>query len=310
MSDTKNMIETVDLTKIYELKGKKKTLLALNKINLSIKEGEVFGLLGPNGAGKTTMIHILTTLKQPTSGHVFIDGYDIERRPKRAKSRIALMLESKMLYRTVTAYDNLKFFCKIYKVQNYKEKIHKILKDFKLEKWTNQYVEYFSSGMRMKLALCRTLVLNRKILFLDEPTVGLDVENVSFIVNKLKNIKSTIFLTSHDMSVVEKLCDRIAILHKGNILKIGTKEGISQLIEKVININIDIKKNKNQLKSELEQQNFINKIEETEKGYIITIKNRIYYKELLNVLRKYDILKVKELEMNLEDLFLKVIKQE
>ena len=205
---TNNIIETFDLTKIYKLKGQNKEIIALNKVNLSIKEGEIFGLLGPNGAGKTTLIHILTTIKQPTSGYATINGDNILKNPKNAKRNLAIMLESKMLYFRMTGYANLKFFCKIYKVPNYKEKIYDISKEFGLERWLNQYVEHFSSGMKMKLALCRTLLLNRKVLFLDEPTLGLDVKSISLIINKLKNIKKTIFLTSHDMNVVEKFWNK------------------------------------------------------------------------------------------------------
>ncbi|GAH97259.1 unnamed protein product, partial [marine sediment metagenome] len=111
---------------------------------------------------------------------------------------------------------------RIYEVPNYKEKISYLAKDFGLEKWLNQYVENFSSGMKMKLALCRTLLLDRKILFLDEPTLGLDVKSIALIIKKLKKLKKTIFLTSHDMGVVEKLCDRIAFINNGKIVKIGT----------------------------------------------------------------------------------------
>ena len=302
-----NIIETFDLTKIYRLKYGKGEIKALDKINLTVKEGEVFGLLGPNGAGKTTLLYILTTLIQPTSGYAIIDGDNILKKPKSAKSKVSLMLESKMLYRRITGYDNLKFFCKIYNVPNYKEKIYNIAKEFGLERWLNQYVENFSSGMKMNLALCRTLLLNRKILFLDEPTLGLDVKTVSFIIDKLKKVKSTIFLTSHAMAVVEKLCDRVAFINEGNILNIGTQEEIKQLIKTVIKIEVIIVENKNKLKAELNQQEFINDIVETKKGFIISLKNRGFYKDLLFLLSKYKVLKVKELELSLEDMFLKII---
>ena len=139
---TQKIIETFDLTKDYKLKNGK-SITALNKVNISIKEGEIFGLLGPNGAGKTTLISILTTLLQPTSGYAIIDGYNLIKNPNQAKSRISLMLESDMLYYRITGYDNLKFFCKIYGISNYKEKINNIAKEFGLEKWLNQYVENF-----------------------------------------------------------------------------------------------------------------------------------------------------------------------
>ena len=298
-----NIIETFDLTKIYHLKGKN-FLKALDNINISIKEGEIFGLLGPNGAGKTTAIQIFTTLKQPTSGYAIIDGYDIIKKPKKAKEKVALMLEASMLYLRITAYDNLKFFCKIYKVPNFEEKIKRISKEFELDKWLNQYVENFSSGMKMKLALCRTLLLDRKILFLDEPTLGLDVKSISFIIEKLKNINKTIFMTSHDMNVVEKLCDNIAFINKGKIIKTGTKEDIKKLLQKEIKVEIQINESRNQLKSELSQQKYINEVTTTKNGLIVTLIERKKYRDLLYILSKYPVLKIMEHQISLEDLFI------
>ncbi len=301
------MIETFNLTKSYKLREKNKEIDALNNVNLSIKEGEIFGLLGPNGAGKTTFIQILTTLKQPTTGYALIDGYNIIKNPIQAKKKIALMLGFKMLYYRITAYENLKFFCRIYKIHNYKEKILKMADEFGLKKWMNQYVENFSSGMMMKLALMRTLLLDRKILFLDEPTSGLDVQTKSFIVDKIKNSESTIFITSHDMKVVEQVCNRIAFIDKGKIIKLGTKDDIQKLEHLDIAIEVEIEINKDHLKSELEQQTFIKEINGNQNGFEILINDRDYYQELLSILRKYKIRKVKEIEYSLEDLFLKLI---
>ncbi len=303
----KKIIETIDLTKVYNLKKTKNKLIALDNVNISINEGEIFGLLGPNGAGKTTMIQILTTLLQPTSGYAIIDGYNVVKYPKKAKSNIALMLESDMLYYRITAYENLKFFCRIYEVPNYKEKISHLAKDFGLEKWLNQYVENFSSGMKMKLALCRTLLLDRKILFLDEPTLGLDVKSIALIIKKLKNLKKTIFLTSHDMGVVEKLCDRIAFINKGKIVKIGTKEDIKELEQKEINIEITVNNEREKLINELRSLNFINNVREVNNNINVSFKNRSNYNNLLATLTKYDIFKIQENELSLEDLFLNLV---
>ncbi len=302
-----NFIKTFDLTKIYKLKGGKQKIKALNNVNISIKEGEIFGLLGPNGAGKTTLIQILTTLLQPTSGYAIIAGHNIIKKPYLAKSKISLMLESDMLYYRITAYDNLKFFCKIYNVPDYKQKIFKFAREFGLEKWLKQYVENFSSGMKMKLALLRTLILDRDILFLDEPTLGLDVKSIGFVVKKIKDTKKTVFLTSHDMNVVEKLCDRVAFIKEGNILKIGTKNEINQLIQTEIKIKIEIIKNKEKLKAELIQKEFITNIIEEKNGFIIFLKDRKNYRDLFSIFHYYDILKVKELEPSLEELFIKII---
>ncbi len=304
---TKKIIETFDLTKIYKLKGQEKEVSALNKINISIFEGEKFGLLGPNGAGKTTLIQILTSLKQPTSGYAILDGYNILKKPKQAKSNVALMLGSDMLYYRITGYDNLKFFCKIYNVPNYKEKIFKLAKEFGIEKWLNQYVENFSSGMKMKLALCRTLLLERKILFLDEPTLGMDVKSIDFIVKKLKILNNTIFLTSHNMNVVEKLCDRIGFINHGKLLKIGTKEDIQGFLETDIRIEIRISKNKDELKSELKKQEYLNQIIDNKNSIIVHLKKRENYKDLLTILSKYQILSIQDRDLSLEDMFLNII---
>jgi len=300
-----NIIQTFNLTKTYTLKGRDKVITALNNVNLSIGKKEIFGLLGPNGAGKTTLIQILTTLLRPTSGYAIIDGFDIIKKPNKAKNKVALMLESDMLYYRITAYANLKFFCKIYNIPNYKQEINKMAKEFGLTKWLNQYVENFSSGMKMKLALLRTLLLDREILFLDEPTLGLDVKTVNFIIQKIKDYNKTIFLTSHDMSVVEKLCDRIAFIDKGNILKIGTQNELKDLMQKEIKIKIDLHKDRKKLIEELNKTEFIKETYDVKEGVIILIKERVNYKDLFFILSKYQISKIKELDLTLENLFLK-----
>ncbi len=304
---SKNIIETFDLTKKFELKGKKEKLTALDHINLSVKEGEIFGLLGPNGAGKTTLISILTTLKSPTSGYATIDGHNILNKPQKAKSNVSLMLGSDMLYYRITAYDNLKFFCKIYNVPDYKQKIKTIVKEFGLKDWLYQYVENFSSGMKMKLALCRTLLLERKILFLDEPTLGIDVKSISFILDILKNQNNTIFLTSHDMNFVERLCDRVAFINHGKILKILKTSEIDDLLKTSIDIYIEVReKEKNFLISNLRERKFINSFKSDNKGFIINLKNRDYYSNLILFLKDYKILKIYEKKETIENLFLKL----
>lgn len=298
------MVETFDLTKIYKLKGKKKSIKALNNINITIEKGEIFGLLGPNGAGKTTLIQILTTVLTPSSGFATIDGIDINKHPLKAKSKIALMLGSGMIYYRTTGWDNLKFFCKIYKIPNYREKIYKIAEDFGLENWLNQYVEKYSSGMKMKLALCRTLLLNRNLLLLDEPTLGLDVKLKRYIVEKLKNVNATILLTSHDMSIVEKLCDRVAFINQGKIIKIGCPKDIKKATESEIQFDITIRNEVKQLKNELLKNNFVKDAQESNNRLEVKIDNRKNFKYLLSILSNYNVLALKEKELTLEDLFI------
>ena len=304
---TDTIIETFGLSKIYHLKGKDKNIKALEDVNISIKKGEIFGLLGPNGAGKTTFIQILTTLLHPTSGYALIDGYHLIKDAKKVKSKVALMLESDMLYYRLTAYDNLKFFCKLYKVSNYQQKINDMVKSLGIEDWLGQYVEHLSSGMKMKLALARTLLLERDILFLDEPTLGLDVKTVNLFIDIIKNLESTIIFTSHDLSVVEKLCDRIAFINEGKILKIGTQDEIKNLAGSEIKVEISLAGKKQELISELHSHNFITDVSDQRKnGILVRLKERTYYKDLLSLLSNYEILKIKEVETSLEDLFLKM----
>jgi len=304
--EMKNIIETNSVSKIYKLKDEKKEIVALDNVSLNINEGEIFGLLGPNGAGKTTLIKVFTTLTQPTEGWAKIDGVDVVENPKKVKSKLALMLGSEMLYYRITGYDNLKFFCKVYKIPDYKEKIYALAKVFGLDKWLREYVGQYSSGMKMKLALCRTLLIDRKILLLDEPTLGLDVESTHIIINKLKDMNRTIFLTSHDLNVVEKLCDRIAFINEGKILKIGTKQDIQNLYKSQIDIKIEIQQSIEELKNELLNKEFLSNIEIENNGILISIKDRTYYQKLLQILGKYPVLKFQEQESSLEELFLKI----
>ena len=301
------IIETFDLSKKYKIRGPWKYLQALENINLSVNEGEIFGLLGPNGAGKTTLIEILTTIKQPTEGYATINGFDVVTQSKKVKPLIGIMFASEMLYYRITGYDNLKFFCKIYKIHQYKKKISDMAEELGLTNWLSQYVEVYSSGMKMKLALCRTLLLEQDILFLDEPTLGLDVKSKSFIIEKIKKLDKTIFLTSHDMSVIEKLCDRIAFINTGKILNVGTKDDVKTLMQTQTKIYIEIKDNKKQLMNELDQHDFIKEISETKIGLEVILKNREQYNKLFQILSKYQILRINEPKLSLEELFLKVI---
>ena len=305
---TKNIIKMEDISKVYDLRGKNRQIKALDNVNISIQEGEIFGLLGPNGAGKTTLISIPTTLIQPTSGKIFMDGFDIVKESKKVKPKFSLMMDYKLIYNRITAYDNLKFICKLYKIHDYEEKINKIVKDFGIEDWLDQYVSTFSTGMKMKLALCRTLLLDRDIMILDEPTLGLDVKAKAFIINKLKDSDKTILLTSHDMHVVEELCDRIAFINKGKILKTGTRSEISKLSQKKIQIFVDVLNNRGNLIERLNSVNYITKVKENSDGLKLFLRERTDYKDLLSILKDYDVVKIKEKEPSLEELFLKVIK--
>jgi ABC-2 type transport system ATP-binding protein len=224
------IIEIRELTKFY--KGNDEP--AINNISLEIFNGEIFGLLGPNGAGKTTTISILCGLFAPTSGKVTIDGLDIHSNLDQVKQIIGAVPQDVALYPTLTALENLTFYGNMYglKGKDLRDKIMVKLSFFGLEKVAKKSISTFSGGMKRRVNLIAGLLHNPKILFLDEPTVGIDVQSRIVILDYLKEINktgTTIIYTSHYMEEAENLCSRVAIIDRGIIISIGNpKELVSE----------------------------------------------------------------------------------
>jgi len=224
------IIEIRELTKFY--KGNDEP--AINNISLEIFNGEIFGLLGPNGAGKTTTISILCGLFAPTSGKVNIDGLDIHSNLDQVKQIIGAVPQDVALYPTLTALENLTFYGNMYglKGKDLRDKIMVKLSFFGLEKVAKKSISTFSGGMKRRVNLIAGLLHNPKILFLDEPTVGIDVQSRIVILDYLKEINktgTTIIYTSHYMEEAENLCSRVAIIDRGIIISIGNpKELVSE----------------------------------------------------------------------------------
>ena len=218
-------IETKKLTK----KFKEKT--AVNGINLNINEGELFAFLGTNGAGKTTTIKMLSTLILPTDGEVKILGLDIEKDRQKIKEILNVSPQETAIAPNLSVQENLEFMAGVYQIGNKQEKIDELVKLFKLEEVLKQKAKTLSGGWQRKVSIAIALINEPKILFLDEPTLGLDViarKELWNVIEKLKG-KITIILTTHYMEEAESLSDRIGIMSKGNIVDIGTAE---ELIKK------------------------------------------------------------------------------
>ena len=299
-------IEIDNLTKIYKLKKKNQSLYALNNINLNVKKGEILGLLGPNGAGKTTLVSILSTLNQPTSGTVKILGYDVVKQPWNVKMNIGLMFGSEMIYHRLTGYQNLKFFSKLYGISNYKERIKDLAEIFNLTKWMDQYVDKYSKGMQLKLALSRILLINPRVLLLDEPLLGLDPKSVADLIGILKNLKQTIILTSHQMNIVEKLCNRIAFLKEGKIIKIDTQHNFKKYLFKSKKYKIKIPEKKDALIKKLKDEEYIIDIEQKKDHIILSIQEESSLNTLFNILKDFPIKGFTEIEPELDEIFLKL----
>jgi ABC-2 type transport system ATP-binding protein len=219
MQNKKHIIEINHLTKIY--KGTSKP--AIDDINLDISTGEIFGLLGPNGAGKTTTISILCGLFAPTSGNVFIDGMDYQHSPENIKNIIGVVPQDIALYPTLTARENLTFFGHLYglKGKKLKTRIDECLELFGLEKNAEKKIKTFSGGMKRRINLIAGILHKPKIIFLDEPTVGVDVQSRNVILDHLRIINkegATLIYTSHYMEEAENFCSKVAIIDKGEII--------------------------------------------------------------------------------------------
>ena len=213
-------IETNNLTK----KFKEKT--AVHGINLQIKDGELFALLGTNGAGKTTTIKMLSTLILPTDGEIKIEGLDIIKDRQKIKEILNVSPQETAIAPNLSVKENLEFMAGVYQILNKKEKINELIKMFKLEEVLNQKAKTLSGGWQRKVSIAIALINEPKILFLDEPTLGLDViarKELWNVIEKLKG-KITIILTTHYMEEAESLSDRVGIMAKGNLVDVGTSE--------------------------------------------------------------------------------------
>lgn len=220
-----NAIELTNIVKKY----KDKTVV--NNINLNIKEGELFSLLGTNGAGKTTTIKMISTLIKQNSGTIKVLGYDTIKDYKIIRNKINVSPQETAVAMNLTVYENLDFMANVYQIENKKDKIDNLIKTFKLEEVLKQKAKTLSGGYMRKLSIAISLINDPKILFLDEPTLGLDVLSRKELWNTINTLKGkiTIILTTHFMEEAESLSDRVAIMNKGNIIEIGTpKEIISK----------------------------------------------------------------------------------
>ena len=211
-------IETTNLTK----KFKDKTVV--NNLNLQIKQGELFSLLGTNGAGKTTTIKMLTTLLSSTDGQILINGLNIKNDAQKIKNIINMSPQETAIAPNLTVEENLEFMAGVYQIKNKKEKIDSLIKTFKLDEVLKQKAKTLSGGWQRKVSIAISLINDPQILFLDEPTLGLDViarKELWDVINSLKG-KITIILTTHYMEEAESLSNRIGIMTKGKLIAIGT----------------------------------------------------------------------------------------
>jgi len=217
------MIELKNLTKRFG------DMVAVNRLNLSVPKGEIFGFIGPNGAGKTTTLRMMGGVIAPTEGSVIIDGINIADDPEDAKKRIGFIPDRPFLYEKLTGMEFLKFTADLYGIEDglFCERSEKILKQFSLYHWADELIESYSHGMKQRLILSAAILHDPKVIVVDEPMVGLDPAGIRMVKDLFRSLSkkgTTIFMSTHTLAVAEDVCNRIGIIHKGSLIATGTIE--------------------------------------------------------------------------------------
>jgi len=304
---SENAIEVSNLTKYY------RKFLAVDHINFNIKKGEIFGFLGPNGAGKSTTINILTGIIKPTSGTATVLGYDVIHNPIKTKELIGVVPEETFLYEEMTAWDNINFSAKLHNVQKVKRLTlaKKLLERFGLYERRKNRISTFSRGMKRRITIVTALIHEPSILFLDEPTAGLDVQSsrqIRAIIKELNKNGITVFLTTHYIEEADYLCKHIAIIKNGKIIAIDTPENLKTMTQAEHIIEVSFNQTEN-IRNKLEELSHVSEV------IMVDNKFRLYTDDpslpldfIFEFTRKnhLKILSINTLKPTLEDAFVKL----
>jgi ABC-2 type transport system ATP-binding protein len=301
-------IEVSHLTKKFG------SLTALNDISFSVGEGETFGFLGPNGAGKTTTIRILTGVSRPTSGTAAIFGHDIEHDKIAARQSMGIVSENSNVYDDLTAWQNMMFSAELYHVgrKEREEKATELLKKFELYDRRDDKAHGFSKGMKRRLTLAMGLVNSPRLLFLDEPTSGLDVQSnliIRDVVSELVLEGVTVFLTTHNIEEANVMCDRVAIINKGNIVAIDAPEALKKTIQSVQSIEVSFDHNSANQLDELSHLPMVNEAQKAGDKFKLYTEDP---SELIDAvvdyaqMNKLKIVSIATLGPSLEDVFIRL----
>lgn len=308
------MIEVKNITKKY---GK---AVAVDNISFNIEDGEIVGLLGPNGAGKSTTMNIITGFIEQTEGDVIIDGDNTLKKPKKAKKEIGYMPEGVPLYTDLTVKEFVSYMAEIKQVnkKERKEKVEKIIEKTGLKDVEKKLIKNLSRGYKQRVSMAGALVGEPKILILDEPTVGLDPKQITEIRSMIKELgkEHTIILSSHILSEVSQICNKVIIINKGKIVAIDTPENLENKVTKnnCIYVTVEDKENRvDEIKDKIEDIQKIELVEENEDGtkqYLIEAeKDKDIRKTIFAEFAKENItiFEMKKADTTLEDAFMKLI---
>ena len=308
---TKIALSVENLSKVYPgVKNNTSSIKALNSITLNVKQGEIFGLLGPNGAGKTTFLSILGGAVIKTTGSVNVWGFDLDKNPRQVRASIGIVPQEVNLDAFFSPRKLLDLQAGLYGVKNNQKITETILKLVSLDKQGDSYSRNLSGGMKRRLLIAKAMVHQPPILVLDEPTAGVDVElrkNLWDNVKKLNKEGVTIILTTHYLFEAQEMCERIAILNKGNLVALDTTK---RLLDRIKTKKIIFKMEKFDLNVKLSMQGIKFLIESNDTIIVNYEKNSVSFENLISYLRKNN-LKIRDIsidEGDLEDVFIQLTK--
>ena len=309
-------IETIGLAKRFN------SFTAVNDLTFKVSEGEVFGLLGPNGAGKTTTIRMLACLIPPSNGSASVAGYDIAKDASKVRENVGVLTENPSLYERLTAYENMEFFAQAYGLADQSKRnarIRELLEFFDLWSRRSDRVVTFSKGMKQKLAIARALIHNPHIIFLDEPTAGLDPESAKSIRDLVERLsqqeKHTFLLCTHRLEDAERLCSRMIIINKGRGVAVGTIEELCNRVERGHVIEIALKEVDRKVVETVKRLNHILNVDTNCSSGLMRISVEDHDSVTPEVVRSVvnaggQVLSVNVLRPSLEEAYLKLVKKE
>jgi len=308
------VIEVKNITKKYG------NFTAVDNINFKIEEGEIIGLLGPNGAGKSTTMNMITGYIEPTEGEIIVNGYDISKKPKKAKAQIGYMPEGVPLYSDLTVKEFVTYMAELKKVdrKTRKEKVEKIIEQTGLKDVEKKLTRNLSRGYKQRVSMAGALVGEPKILILDEPTVGLDPKQITEIRALIKELGKThtVILSSHILSEVNQICNKVIIINKGKIVAIDTPENLEKKVESNNTTYVTVEDTENKMETikekipEIKEIKLIKENEDGTKQYVLESEKDVDLRKIVfNEFAKENItiFEMKKADTTLEDAFMKLI---
>ena len=310
------MIQVENITKKYG------SFTAVNNINFEIDEGEIVGFLGPNGAGKSTTMNMITGFIEPTSGRIIVDGYDISKKPRKAKRQIGYMPEGVPLYSDLTVKEFVTYMAELKGVpkKEKKDKVQKAIEETGLQDVQNKLTRNLSRGYKQRVSMAGALVSNPKVIILDEPTVGLDPKQVTEIRALIKELgkEHTVILSSHILSEVSQICNRVIIINNGQIVAVDTPENLEKKVVTDNSVYVTVEDTENKMDTiieklpEIKEVKLITENEDNTKKYMITANSDIdLRKNIFETFAKegITIFEMKKSDVTLEDAFMQLIEK-